>query len=552
MTGINERAARRGCEINHAKDQPRREAMKSMAIVKTMNDQPRRRRWFRRVLGLIGYLAMGLAAATTGHAATFSVNSILDEQDDTPGDGDCLSNLSGVCTLRAAIQETNALAGDDEINIAVVGTIKLKIPGPGEDTAATGDLDITDNLTITGDSYRTTIIDGNRLDRVFEIHPLTMVEMGDVTIKNGKCLDDGGGIANRGDLQLSRVLVEGNSANGGGGGIFNDSGLLETSTSIVKRNTSVFGNGGGIYNNSGDVVISQSIVSANKAGNYGGGLSGLGGALEIFASVIEGNNANPLAQGGGVHWDGESMILFSRIKRNSAGTGGGLAIGVGPALLQLVQVEGNNAKSNVGGGLYAYGDVTVQASTIQGNQAEVDGGGAYIPAGPAVIFETVTIIGNKAKSAGGGLAVNAAAGAVELKNVTIADNKALSAASIYTSSTAATTVSNSIIKGVGNCNMAVTAAGYNLESENTCGFGGLNDQTNTDPLLLRAEGLFKGFEEFGGNLYPKVVRLKAGSPAIDTGDNGTCSSGGSDFSPRPIDGDGDGNADCDLGAHEVQ
>lgn len=51
--------------------------------------------------------------------------------------------------MRAAIQETNALAGHDTIELPA-GTHELTIPGPYEQEAATGDLDIRNALTING------------------------------------------------------------------------------------------------------------------------------------------------------------------------------------------------------------------------------------------------------------------------------------------------------------------------------------------------------------------------------------------------------------------
>ena len=47
-------------------------------------------------------------------AAVFTVNSNGDLADNSPGDGVC-NNGAGACTLRAAIQEANALPGDDAI-----------------------------------------------------------------------------------------------------------------------------------------------------------------------------------------------------------------------------------------------------------------------------------------------------------------------------------------------------------------------------------------------------------------------------------------------------
>ena len=58
-------------------------------------------------------------------AATFAVNSTADAVDATPGDGFC-DDGTGNCTLRAAIMEANALAGDDTINLPA-GTYTLTV-----------------------------------------------------------------------------------------------------------------------------------------------------------------------------------------------------------------------------------------------------------------------------------------------------------------------------------------------------------------------------------------------------------------------------------------
>src|SRR5688500_7781830 len=75
--------------------------------------------------------------------ANFAVTSTADAVDVTPGDGQCLTDANE-CTLRAAIQETNALSGPDMITLWA-GTYTLALAGAGEDAAATGDLDITDS-----------------------------------------------------------------------------------------------------------------------------------------------------------------------------------------------------------------------------------------------------------------------------------------------------------------------------------------------------------------------------------------------------------------------
>src|SRR5205085_1145200 len=88
----------------------------------------------------------------------FSVDSILDEVDAQPGDGQCVSTPGGHCTLRAAVMEANALGGPDTIYLPA-GIYAIAIPGTGEDEAATGDLDLRSDLTLTGAGAAETIID---------------------------------------------------------------------------------------------------------------------------------------------------------------------------------------------------------------------------------------------------------------------------------------------------------------------------------------------------------------------------------------------------------
>ena len=118
-----------------------------------------------------GWALVCVLLALDAGAAPFEVNSTADAPDASPGDGVCQTASPGTCTLRAAIQEANALPGADTIHVPAQ-TYTLTIAGAGEDLAATGDLDISDEVTIQGDDAATTIIDGGGLDRVFEVRPL--------------------------------------------------------------------------------------------------------------------------------------------------------------------------------------------------------------------------------------------------------------------------------------------------------------------------------------------------------------------------------------------
>src|SRR4051812_21769471 len=50
--------------------------------------------------------------------ANFTVNAVGDAGDDDPGDGECRT-AADVCTLRAALEESNALTSADVIDFAL-------------------------------------------------------------------------------------------------------------------------------------------------------------------------------------------------------------------------------------------------------------------------------------------------------------------------------------------------------------------------------------------------------------------------------------------------
>ena len=123
------------------------------------------------------------ATAAPPPVETFEVTSTADAVDADPGDGAC-DDGTGRCTLRAAIMKANAREGRIGITLRA-GTYALSIPGGDEEFAATGDLDITSDLTLSGEGAESTIIDGGGLDRVFAVFDVASVEMHAVAIRNG-------------------------------------------------------------------------------------------------------------------------------------------------------------------------------------------------------------------------------------------------------------------------------------------------------------------------------------------------------------------------------
>jgi CSLREA domain-containing protein len=253
-----------------------------------------------------------LIAPSSAHAATFTVDTTDDGVDVTPGDGQCRT-ANDHCTLRAAIQEANALLGADVIRLPA-GNYLISRTGSGEDQAATGDLDITSSVSITGDGAATTIVDGQQLDRVFDVLATGAAVISGVTIQNGSA-DAGAGIRVEGGiLKLMESTVMSNQASDAGGGVDNDGGVLQVVRSTVSGNVA-HGSGGGIAN-SGTAELRNATVSGNTADNLGGGLSNTGTATlnnatvatntltgvdnqgaVVFMNTILADNAGPDCQG---------------------------------------------------------------------------------------------------------------------------------------------------------------------------------------------------------------------------------------------------------------
>jgi len=321
---------------------------------------------------------------------SITVDSTLDAVDSSIGDGFC-DDGAGNCTLRAAIQEANFCNGADIINIPA-GTYTLTIAGTGEEAAATGDLDITDDLTITGAGAAGTIIDGGVLDRVFDVSPVADVSaiFNDMTIQNGNTLLNGGGIhrANSCSITVNNAIIRNNTATGGGG-VASEGGYIsgnpystEINDTAILNNTSN-GNGGGIYSSSGPLIINRSDIAGNSTtGSWhsGGGLQFSGTTMTITDSTIRNNRA--VYAGGGLYTDsqGNAVVINSTIGGNSAGQfGGGIYHINGSITLKLINSTVTDNTAGLGGGIRTNRSVILQ-NTIM---AASNGGGQ--PGGDCVI-----------------------------------------------------------------------------------------------------------------------------------------------------------------------
>ena len=150
-------------------------------------------------LTLFSLLVTSFAAAQMDAELTFTVTSTDDVVDSNPGDGKCeTASGNGVCTLRAAVMEANAHAGADTI-LLPEATYTLTIPGADEDESATGDLDITESLTIQGAVEVQSDIDASGLgDRVLDVHSTASQVTVSWVVFTGGSASMGGGIYTKG------------------------------------------------------------------------------------------------------------------------------------------------------------------------------------------------------------------------------------------------------------------------------------------------------------------------------------------------------------------
>jgi len=288
---------------------------------------------------------------------------------------------AGSGSLRQAVLDANAAGGADSIvfDAAVFAT-------PQTITLKTGQMTITDAVTITGPTAKLTI-DASHSTRIFEI---------DLPGKNTNALN-----------LLGLTLINGNATTGGGA-------IATFDDALTLANVNVFGcaseDQGGAISSGASLTISDCVFSRNSAtgtpSSRGGAILMLNGsALTVTRSTISGNMAS--ASGGGIFMTyGTLTLTESTISDNRAGLttigfgfpgGGGMLLGWGPATIRNCTISGNTAPR--GGGIYSLGNsnVTIQNSTIALNAAANSGGGIYRANG-TVTLESVILAKNTAPS----------------------------------------------------------------------------------------------------------------------------------------------------------
>lgn len=441
-------------------------------------------------LGLSAFTLLFLLSVNV-YAATFVVNTTADTQDANTGDGMC-ADSSGLCSLRAAITQANALAGADTITVPA-GTYTTTIAGTNEDANANGDFDITTPITISGAGAATTIIQAHEepdtaAERVFHIlSGGTAVTISAVTIQNG----------------VAPVISS--TEQGRGGGIRAGNNVTaDANINLVVTNSTIQNNhagtrGGGLAINKGKLTVTGCTFTGNQAGSSDPiGTGGAGGAMvidsqdnvevpgqtaDIINTVMNNNKAESLVAntfGGAIilrALNATVNITGCTVNNNISNAANTAAVcpqagATGPCLgfagglynqqahmIVTNTIVSGNTTSDFHAGIrnlastMAAASLEVDGSTISNNTSTADaaqGGGITSIAGSTfdatLIIDHSTISGNTLAGtqtiAAGLLNTGNAGGAalMAISNSTVSGNSAADVAGIYSDGTSQTTI----------------------------------------------------------------------------------------------------------------
>jgi CSLREA domain-containing protein len=253
---------------------------------------------------------IALAVAAPAAATDFVVTKTADT-----ADGTCNAD----CSLREAIIAANNNPGPDRVILGTGLTYTLTLGPADAPTAlvpASGDLDITDSLTIVGNS---SVINGNNLDRVFDISGPISVTFEYVTITGGAAkgfLSFGGGIQIRNasvtligtSVVSNQAALESDSRDAGGGiaviGSFDPANGGMTIASLTAYssviNNNLAGYGAGILCVLCSLSLNDTLLNINVADHDGAGIDVLGdrSTTSGISSLLVSNLA--YGRGGGI------------------------------------------------------------------------------------------------------------------------------------------------------------------------------------------------------------------------------------------------------------
>jgi hypothetical protein len=320
-----------------------------------------------------------------------------------------------------------------------------------------------------------------------------------------------------------------------GTGQTNGAGMNNVSSSPTLVNLNFTGNwadgdGGGMRNYQSSPALTNVDFLSNQA-DYGGGMSN-----DSYSDpTLSGCNfsQNTAFAGGGMTNESYSEPTLTDvffISNQASSYGGGMANNSSDPYLMGCSFRGNTAVTGGGGMVNDHSYPLIANVIFSGNQSQGGGGMGNTTSGP-LIMNTV-FAGNIAEVGGAMVNQNSSP---QITNTVMWDNQATTEGDQIYNVSGSPTISYSDVQSSGG-----SGGGW----DGTLGSDG-GDNIDSDPLFILPVNPSSA-PTTSGDLH-----LRSGSPGIDTGYDVACPPTDLDGNTRPIDGDLDGTAICDMGAYEA-
>ena len=284
------------------------------------------------------------------------------------------NNYSGIVTINATANNVNVSTNIAVTNLNIyISTTGNDITGDGSQgnpyqsitqgisyvsregtlhiangTYTANNIQINNDITITGQNQQNTIINGNNSGNIFVIVNGISVKINNLTLTNGTG-NKGGAIYNQGNLTINNANLAYNFAYNGGA-IYNEyDGILTEINDTFTNNTSKYF-GGAIFNM--NVVTETNNTFNNNKADYNGGAIYNAGTFTVGNSTFKDNNA----QSGGAIYNNNNLTITNSTLSNNTALNGGAFYNYDATLNVICNTITNNTAAGNGSAIYNCND----------------------------------------------------------------------------------------------------------------------------------------------------------------------------------------------------